>query len=87
MIRLKNWYRKRSDPGRLECATIQLEDVDEQAKAAKQRIADKENEVADAQKRFAQISTDQQAIADSVTEKQQNLVTMMATLTTLERAA
>ena len=69
----------------LNALTIQLEDVDEQAKAAKQRIADKENEVADAQKRFAQISTDQQAIADSVTEKQQSLATMMATLTTLEK--
>lgn len=69
----------------LNVLTIKLQDVDAQANAASQRITDKEKEVADAQKRLAQISIDQQAIADAVTEKQQSLTSMVATLATLEK--
>ncbi len=69
----------------LNALTIKLEDVDAQAMAVKQRISDKEKEVADAQNLIARISVDQQAVADSAAQKQQSLASMMATLTTLER--
>ncbi|MFO1008114.1 MAG: hypothetical protein U0929_19295 [Planctomycetaceae bacterium] len=69
----------------LNALTIKLGDVDAEAKAAQQRIADKVKEIADAQKRFTQISIDQQAVADSVTEQQQSLASMMTTLATLEK--
>ncbi len=69
----------------LNALTMKLEDVDAQAMAVKQRISDKEKEVAEAQNLIARISVDQQAVADSATQKEQSLASMMATLTTLER--
>lgn len=69
----------------LHALTLKLDDIDAQTKAAQLRITDKEKEVVDAKKQFAQISIDQQAVADSETEKQQSLASMMATLATLEK--
>jgi hypothetical protein len=69
----------------LNALTMKLEDVDAQAMAVKQRISEKEKEVAEAQNLIARISVDQQAVADSATQKEQSLASMMATLTTLER--
>lgn len=69
----------------LNSLTIKLENADAQSQAAKQRIADKEKEVVDTQKLIARISAEQQAVADSVSQKQQSVASMVITLDSLEQ--
>jgi hypothetical protein len=69
----------------LSALTVKANDVDAEAKALGQLIADKSKVVAEAQARLANLTAEQLAIAAAAARKQQSMASMMATLTTLEK--